>query len=171
MIRFQERDLQIGFPSGTKVRKFDNQKPHGLSCMKAVDFIVEEEDRVLFIEFKDPRHPKARKRNKDEFTKNFLSGKLNKNLRYKYRDTFLYEWASGNIDDKKIHYCVLIAIDNLTPANLGARTDDLRRDLPLAGPLSGVWKRRIVEGCTVLNIAAWNRRFPRYPVTRISSGP
>ena len=171
MIRFQERDLQIDFPSGTKVRKFDDQKSHGLSCMKAVDFIVEEEDRVLFIEFKDPNHPEAREEHKDKFIERFRSGELNENLKYKYRDTFLYEWASGNIDNKEIHYYVLVAIEDLTPEFLGARTDDLRRDLPLAGPLSGIWKRRIVEGCTVLNIEAWNRRFPCYPVTRISSGP
>lgn len=41
-----EDDLQITLPSGVVGRKFDDETSHGLShCMKAVDFIVEMDDR------------------------------------------------------------------------------------------------------------------------------
>ena len=64
--------------------------------MKAVDFIVEEENRVLFVEFKDPEHPNAMERDRAKFIQEFSSGELDNDLKYKYRDSFLYEWASDN---------------------------------------------------------------------------
>ena len=170
MTTLREGDLQIDFPQNVKARRFDGAR-HGLShCMKAVDAIVEENDEILFIEFKDPEHPGAKKEDEEKFFEELRSGELDRKLIYKYRDSFLYEWASGNVNDKKIHYCVLIAIAKLAAAELDERTNALKRKLPLAGPSSGIWKRRIVENCVVLNIAAWNKHFPHYQVTRISSG-
>ena len=68
-----EGNLQMTFPQDAKARKFDEPTSHGLShCMKAVDFIVEEADRVLFIEIKDPDHPNAKQANKNIFVKNFF---------------------------------------------------------------------------------------------------
>ena len=56
---FTERTLQIDIADAIGGRKFDGAD-HGLTCMKAVDFIVELEDRYLFIELKDPDDPEAR---------------------------------------------------------------------------------------------------------------
>ena len=166
MTTLEEGNLRITFPRGTSARKFDDPS-HGLShCMKAVDFIVEEADRILFIELKDPEHPHARKKKGKMFIDEFLSGDLDEDLKYKYRDSFLYQWASGDIA-KPIHYWVIVAIDDLTEADLLARTEDLKRKLPLNGPVTGGWKRPIVKGCTVFNLRTWNRTLPRYPVSRI----
>ena len=57
--------------------------------MKAVDFIVEGPERALFIEIKDPEHPRAPKVSVPEY----LSQRLVHDLTHKFRDTFLYEWA------------------------------------------------------------------------------
>ena len=167
MTTLREGNLQITFPQGAKVRRFDDKASHGLShCMKAVDFIVEEVNRISFIELKDPYHPCAKEEDRKKFIDEFRSGVLDENLKYKYRDTFLYQWASGGVD-KPIHYWVVIAIENLTPRELSSRTDDLRRKLPLKGPLSGRWERSIVAGCMVFNIDTWNRHQPRFPLSRI----
>ena len=102
-----EGNLQITFPRDAEARKFDDPKSHGLSnCMKAVDFIVEEADRVLFIEIKDPDDPNAEETRRKEFVHKFFSGSLDNDLKYKYRDTFLYRWASGGVD-KPIYYWVI----------------------------------------------------------------
>ena len=58
-------------------------------------------------------------------------------------------------------------MDKLTEAVLSARTDDLRRKLPLNGPPSGAWAQPIVAGCMVFNIDTWNRHLPRFPLSRI----
>ena len=122
--------------------------------------------RILFIELKDPEHPHARKKKGKMFIDEFLSGDLDEDLKYKYRDSFLYQWASSDVG-KPIHYWVLVAIDSLTEVELGARTDDLKRKLPLNGPVTGRWNRPIVKGCMVFNLRTWNRNLPRYPVSRI----
>ena len=167
MITLTEGNLQIMFPRSTKVRKFDDETSHGLShCMKAVDFIVEEDDRILFIEFKDLEHPNAPEENRIKNLEEFRSGNLDRYLQYKYRDTFLYEWASDNVN-KQIHYLVVVAIDGLSEAELVDRRDDLRRKLPLSGPPSKKWKRPIISDCVVFNIETWNRHQRRFPLSRI----
>jgi hypothetical protein len=161
-----EGNLQLTIPTGMPARKFDDAN-HGLShCMKAVDFIIELSDRHLFIEFKDPQHPDGRSCDRRRFIDNFLAGNIDENLKYKFRDSFLYEWASGKAR-KPIYYYVLVAIDTISEAELITRTDDLKRKLPYNGPVSGVWKKKIVAGCAVFNIATWNKNFPVYPVERI----
>ncbi len=169
MTALTEGNLRINLPDGLKSRKFDDNARHGLShCMKAVDFIVELPDRLLFIEFKDPEHPSSKPKDRDEFVRDFLSGKLDEDLKYKYRDSFLYEWASGK-PEKPVYYLVLVAFSDLTEAELLARTDDLIRKLPLEGPPSGLWKRQIVAGCSVFNLETWNKTLPQYPVERIGT--
>lgn len=166
MTTVTEGNLRITFPRNARVRKFDDEASHGLSyCMKAVDFIVDERDRMLFIELKDPDHPDAREGDRQKFVHSFLSGRLDNDLQYKYRDTWLYQWASGNIR-KPIHYWVIMAIENLTDADLLVRTDDLKRKLPLRGPTTEAWTP-IVTGCMVFNIRTWNNLLPRFPLSRV----
>ena len=167
MTTLREGNLQITFPRDARARKFDDGASHGLShCMKAVDFIVEEADRILFIEIKDPDDPNAEETRRKEFVHKFLSGDLDNDLKYKYRDTFLYQWASGGVN-QPIYYWVIVALHTLTEAELSARTDDLKRKLPLRGPLSGKWKQPIVADCMVFNIDTWNRHLPHFPLSRI----
>jgi hypothetical protein len=167
MIRFEEKGIAITFPSGTNVFKFDDETQHGLShCMKAVDFIVELDTSVLYIEIKNPQHPDAQTKDRKRFTQKFTSGGLDEDLKYKYRDSFLYQWASGKTG-KPVRYYVLIALDSLTESELLFRTEDLKRKLPVREP-SQHWPRPFVAGCAVFNIATWNNHFPNYLVTRIS---
>ena len=162
----QERNLQITIEGEVDAWNFDSES-HGLShCMKAVDFIVELPGHYLFMEFKDPQHPDAPQENRDRFIQEFKGGGLDEELKYKYRDSLLYEWASGRAD-KPIHYFILIADDALTDAELMTRADELERKLPLNGPDSGVWTKRIVESCSVFNVESWNRLLSRYPINRL----
>lgn len=162
-----EDDLQITLPAGVAGRKFDDEAVHGLShCMKAVDFIVELEDRVLFVEFKDPENPQAQAKDSAAFIKKFLSGQLDTDLKTKYRDSWLYEWAEGRAR-KPIYYLVLIGASTLSDADLLVRTDSLKRQLPVAGPGDRPWKKPFVAGCAVLNLAAWNKVLPQIPASRV----
>ena len=162
----QERNLQVTIKGEVEAWKFDAGS-HGLShCMKAVDFIVELPDRYLFLEFKDPQHPSAQQQSRDKFMQEFKGGTLDEDLKYKYRDSFLYQWATGR-ECKPVHYFVLIADDALTDVELTVRTDALARKLPLTGPGSGLWTKKIVNSCAVFNIESWNRLVPQYPVVRL----
>ncbi len=163
---FTESDLQISISNAVDARKFDDHDHELQNCMKAVDFIIELPESYLFIEFKDPQHPQATVDAQRKFIESFKSGSLDEELKYKYRDSFLYEWASGRAD-KPIYYLVLIGLDTLKSADLQRRTDSLREKLPVNIPDS--WIRPIVKDCVVFNLASWNERFVNFPVGRVSS--
>ena len=166
MTVLREGDLQMSIDDALNARKFDGES-HGLShCMKAVDFVVDLPERYLFMEFKDPDNPGTRPENRREFIQEFQSGELDEELKYKYRDSFLYEWAAGRAE-KPVRFYVLVALEELTTVNLQARTQGLRSKLPVGGPSS--WTRPIAEDCAVFNLVSWNERFPDFQVSRLSS--
>ena len=163
-----ERNLSIEFPDEFDVRKFDDPSKHGLGFMKAVDFVAYRPDRneAYFIEFKDPQHPRAQD---NTFIDEFGSGVKDGDLIYKYRDSFLYEWAVADKDmtGKRIYYYVLVAHDGLDKSLLDRRSNALKRQLPVRAVSERRWKRSIVEDCMVFNIKTWNERFPQFPVRRL----
>ncbi|MCE2499272.1 MAG: hypothetical protein J4G13_00210 [Dehalococcoidia bacterium] len=166
MTVFTEGNLQITVNGAVNIRKFDDDD-HGLShCMKAVDFIIELPDRYLFVEFKDPDAPYIPPQERVEFVESLAEGRRDEDFKYKYRDTLLYEWAAGRAD-KSIYYLVLIAQNDLGPGDMARRATALERILPLRLPSSVLWTRSLVDGCGVFNIAAWNRYFPDYRITRL----
>lgn len=162
-----EADLQITLPAAVTGRKFDDGATHGLShCMKAVDFIVELENRLFFVELKDSENPHALATDRNTFIRKFLSGQLDADLKTKYRDSWLYEWAEGRAK-KPVIYLVLLGASTLSDAELLVRTDALKRQLPMTGPSDRQWKNPFVAGCAVMNIAAWNKALPQFPVSRV----
>ena len=162
---FTEGNLEIDIADAVGGRRFEDQ--HGLShCMKAVDLVVELPDRYLYIELKDPQHPRATPKSRGEFIEELLSGRLDEALKYKHRYSFLYEWASGRAD-KPVDYLVLIALNTLDEAHLVTRTEALSRALPQRGPDGQPWHRDIVGGCGVFNLESWTRSFPDYPASRL----
>jgi hypothetical protein len=164
-----EADLEITLPAGSQGRKLDDSATHCLShCMKAVDFVVELPDKIYFLELKDPDNPSACPKAKADFAKKLSSGTLDSELQSKYRDSFLYEWAL-NRANKPVYYLVLLAMESLDDTALLARTDALKKQLPLFGPLGRCWARPFVAGCAVMNIAAWNKNLSDMPVKRLSA--
>ena len=169
MTTLVERDLQITINDNVvNAHRFDDRDTHGLShCMSAVDFIIELAESYLFIEVKDPQAPQVPGQETSRFHDRFIREQLDEEFKSKYRDSFLYEWASGRAN-KPVHYLVLIGLDFLTKAELARRTIALGQKLPLLGPGATAWTRPIVESCSVFNISSWNERFPKYPVARLS---
>ena len=161
-----ERDLEISISGASNARKFDEQATHRVGFMKAVDFVVEYPDRYLFIEFKDPQQPGSDLTEDQALTEYYQSEKIDDELIYKYRDSFLYEWAAGRAD-RDVYYLVLIAIERLTSADLDKKKRDLDRKLPSG--ITSAWERPIVSGCGVFNLASWNARFPELQVRRLSA--
>ena len=164
MTEFTEDDLQVTFNNVVRARRFDDSS-HGLShCMKAVDFVIELDDRYLFIEFKDPENPNIPTQHRAAAIQNLQTSEFDEDLKYKFRDTFLYEWAAGRAD-KPVDYYVLIDVNDRSL--LSRRLDLLERNLPQKPPRSGAWIELIVHRCGVFNIADWNAEFPDYQVRRL----
>ena len=115
MSSLTEGELEFLFEGAVSTRKFDGDDHRLTHCMKAVDFIIEFVNRYLFVEVKDPQDSRATEKNRREWIEKFTSGRLDHSFKYKYRGSFLYEWAAGR-GDKPIVYVVLIALDTLEPA-------------------------------------------------------
>ncbi len=159
MKAFRINGLRFDFSEAIEARRFAGQEHGMLHCMKAVDFIVELQDKILYLLVADPQQIKEAYRKQELGAYDFIT-----DLTYTFRDSFLYEWASGRTN-KPIVCIVLIDIDNLSePAMLGL-SEMLRRKLPLFG-IADQWKNTIFNGCNVLNVKTWNRLLPNYPLTR-----
>ena len=161
-----ERQLEISLPAGAAGKRFDGEE-HGLThCMKAVDFVVELTDRIYFIEVKDPDET-ADEMSRIEYARRLRSGEIDNALRNKFRDSWIYEWSERRVS-KPVYYLVLIALAQLTAAELSARKSGVEKQLPLHGPKGRPWQRPIARGCAVFNIEAWNRNLPNMPVRRLT---
>lgn len=157
-----EEDLEFNFPDADGAIKFDDCDHALAHCMKAVDFVVDLPNAYLFIEVKDPSHPMARVEATDCFNVKVTNGKLRDDIVKKFRDSFVYRWAENKLD-KPVHFLSLITLEEGLLKNF---QDDLHRNLPFVGPTR--WSRQIAESCNVLNLEAWNRNFPKWPVRRLS---
>jgi hypothetical protein len=164
----REGDIEIDFSKADSAKRFDDVN-HGLShCMKAVDFVIEFQDRILFIEVKDPQNPKAKPKQVQEFIDGLQSNKLvNDVLTSKCRDSFLYEQAMGNLT-KPVYYLILVGLDSLTEADLSHQTDLLRRQIPVDGPVGNPWPNKFIHGCAIFNLYTWKSNLPQFPVSRIT---
>lgn len=161
-----EGDLQITFSNAISVRKFDDPQVHRLShCMKAVDFIVELSNRYWFVEIKDPGNPTTTAAQLQHFEGEMRSGTIDNSLAYKFRDSFLYEWASGRAH-KPVDYFVII--EGVEKSLLTRRIDELKRKIPSLGPGGTIWRNRFVHSVGVFDMATWNVRYPNAQIVRLS---
>jgi hypothetical protein len=167
---------KFNFTDAINAFKFDETDPsvqtfHGVP-MKAVDLIAEFADAYLFVEVKDypgsydPQEirgdkecdeidcPKRKKHY--EWLKN--------NLKYKFRDSYLYRYAEGKAD-KPIHYICLLNLENAQKIKMQS---DLRRELPV-GKASKRWVKEFAHHCEVVDIDAWNRNFPKWPAKKVAA--
>lgn len=160
------KELCIAFPDDVVTRRFDDEKSHGLShCMSRIDYIVEMAGEILFIEFKDPDNSFAQEKQKRKFADELQKTILTNNLKTQYRDSFLYEWASGRVN-KPIKFMVLIGMKALSKAELMRRTEELEQKLPLIGPGGMPWVNSFVSECGIFNLETWNENFPKWRAER-----
>lgn len=155
----REGNYEFNFSKAISAKKFDDDS-HGLShCMKAVDFIVELKDKLLFIEVKEPQ------KDNSSMAKDFKSAKIGKELYYKYRDSYLYYYATDSIN-KPVYYCVIITL-SLETSVLTRLTEQLQLKIPENPPAKCNWKKKIVSECQVFTIDSWHKIFPDFQIYRI----
>ena len=76
MVVLREGRLQIQLPRGVQGWKFDDHRTHGLSTMKAVDFIIEQNKSFWFVELKDPSIPSAPPDRPEEYKADLMENRL-----------------------------------------------------------------------------------------------
>jgi len=171
-MKLREGDLEFNFTDAINAIEFDEMRKknkhlpnyHGIGEMHRVDFIVEVEEAILFIEVKDPDNPKAQQKGLESFFNDLDTGKLSDTFASKFVDSFLFRWAENELE-KPIHYVNLVTFDEAQTVVL---SDEITKKLPPSGLRSKRWKKSIYENCQVFNLETWNKNFPQWQVTRIS---
>lgn len=159
----QEQDLIFDVEAAVRVEKFDDNKIHGTkSSMKRVDFIIEHDDEVLFLEVKDPDMPGAA--NPEQLVGELQSGKLIADLAQKFRDSLLFSNMRGN-HTKAIKYVVLLSMASLDDALVLSRVDALKASIPLSHKS---WKQDCASSCLMLKMDAYKKVFGDESVWRES---
>lgn len=175
-MKHREGELEFDFTAANGVEKLDNPAtplPHG---MQLVDFVLEEDRRLVLVEIKDPScsakggNPVAEAAQEKERTR-FVEKVQNdsliaQELTPKARDSYSYLHLMKR-DGKPIIYAFLLGSDKLTldPALLLAFKDRLLARLRQEADKP--WERPYVTDCVVLTEKTWAMAFPQYPMTRV----
>lgn len=142
----------------------NNTKPtyHG-APMKRVDIIAEFEKYEVYLEVKDYEQTPDNRIDK------LVVHQLVDNLKYKYRDSYLYRYAEEKVS-KPIHYFCMITYvkgrDDRAFYDYIQRS--LERDLPV-GLASNKWVKALAESYKVFSLESWNDCFPEWSASRLSS--
>ncbi|MFT6465935.1 hypothetical protein [Halopseudomonas sp.] len=169
-MKLRERDLEIEFTDAIDALVFDQMDKaipgfHGLAEMHRVDFIVEFDDDIIFVEVKDPSNPMASAKGLRKFHDALQDGTLGSTFASKFIDSFLYRWAEDKVN-KPIHYLGLVTLDSELLSSL---SDEILKKIPPMGRTLPRWKRSLVGNCQLFNIETWNNEFPKWPVSRLVS--
>jgi len=166
-----ERDLEFNFKDALEAIVFDEMKDkdsphyHGIGTMHRVDFVVELEEAILFVEVKDPSNPNAKPTQQRKFLNKVQDGTLSNDFVSKFMDSFIYRWAE-NKTSKPIHYISLVTLDEELLSTL---SDEIIAKLPPMNHEVPRWKRKLVNNVQVFNIDTWNTCFPKWPVRRVAA--
>ncbi len=169
-MKLRERDIEIEFTDAIDALVFDQMKSdqpnyHGIGEMHRVDFIVEFEKAIVFVEVKDPGNPKAQEKGLKKFQKELNNGTLSTTFASKFIDSFFYRWAEDRLS-KTVYYLNLVTLESELLPNL---SDEIAGKLSPSGKSSPRWQRHPVQNCQVFNIETWNENFPKWPVTRLAA--
>ena len=160
-----EEKFEFDFPNAKVLYKFDETDPrlptfHGVP-MKAVDVMAEFANFQLWIEIKEFQISDiaTMKKEGDQRKKKASTHKQNhliKNLKYKFRDTFLYRFCENKLDKKIIYVC----LTNFDDALNGFFKRELKKQIPTNGA-SKRWQKQLLDEfhLMVVNIDSWQRNF------------
>lgn len=167
-MKLKERDIEIDFTDAIDAIVFDQMKSdqlnyHGIGEMHRVDFVVEFNEAIVFVEVKDPGNPSAQSKGLKKFQDELNNGTLSSTFASKFIDSFFYRWAEDKLS-KTIHYINLVTLEGELLPNL---SDEIAGKLSPSGKNSPRWQRHPIQNCQVFNIETWNENFPKWPVTRI----
>ena len=169
MRTLEEDDLRFDFTQSLDAIKFDSfakASPDGraFSNWSKVDFIVEREDGIYFIEVKDPARPNKADKGNELFLNKIEKKTLGKKYFNKYMDTFMFRWAEGKLD-KSIY---LVALITLETGLLDSIERQIESNFKHLKKESNRWQRQPMAGCLVLNLKTWEETFPEWPIRRNS---
>lgn len=135
------------------------------SILHDVDFIVEEEQSLLFIEcknanFKDAQYPNSFHPIKSDSIQNVAR---------KYYDSIHFVKGIGKNQDKKLIYIYIVESRSGSVTERKGIRNRLKDRLPFKLQKKYEFQERMIDDVHVLNIEEWNQKYPQYPASRIQA--
>jgi hypothetical protein len=166
-LTLNEEKFEFDFPNAKALYKFDEKDKlsptyHG-APMQAVDVMAEFSDFQVWIEIKEFQSSEIEAMNKegDQRKKGdnvHHKANLTKNLKHKFRDTFLYRFCENKLCSKIVYIC----LTNFDDALNGFFRKQLKEQIPV-GLVSKRWKKILLEEkyIMVVNIDSWQRNLEK----------
>lgn len=136
---------------------YDNAK----TILSDVDFIVETEDTILFVEYKNSDIDNAVNPNgfKPQDDKS-----INKVVR-KFYDSLFY--VNSVLDNKLKVYVYILETPKADSFLRGAVRSKLKAKLPFRLQVQNGFKEKLIDDVRVVSILEWNQKYPQFPLTKI----
>ncbi len=165
----EERDLRFDFSDIVDPIKFDQPcrtlpNYHDKPNMPRVDFVIEDDDIIYFIEVKDPADPRSNEQNLRSFLESVINGELIETLFKKYWNSFVFRWAENCLSKHVAYLCVITLEESMTVQ----LTEELNTKLYNLRNMSSRWRKNPLINCQVLSFDGWNSNHPQWPAVRIS---
>jgi hypothetical protein len=130
---YEESGLSIDFSACGNALRYDNEQANG---MKSVDFLVESDDCLFFVEIKNYQNPNAAPENRENDYKMLVEAGTAKKSVFalemgaKIKDSLLRRYAAGNHFTKEAVYLLFIHLDKLAPRERGRLAEKINGHVP-----------------------------------------
>lgn len=131
----EEGNLRFDFSTLLSAERFDDKRNNAYG-MKAVDFVVEDAERMFFIEAKDYQNPSAPAGRRKTDYEMLITAVNDKGAIFpiemgaKIKDSLLRKFAEGGTFSKKVVYLLLINLDKLGAFERGMLTEKICGHIP-----------------------------------------
>lgn len=142
-------ELNFDAAAGATVLGAEATKDH--SDLLLVDFVVEYDDRYLFVEILDSPDSGG-----SDLPERFRSDALCDTLARMYRDSVFFHSFGGDRRPKRVEYAVLYTIPGVDGTLVSVLQDELKRRIPLSHP---VWSADSAASCSVMTPEQWKKRY------------
>lgn len=154
--------FEFNLPNAIDVYKFDSQDVndphyHGFSQMKAVDIVAEFNNEFLFIELKDYF-------NKKNNVPTSPKQSFQEDLKYKARDSYLFQLCHQRVDKPIVYVCVL---EHLDAAMMMHLSKVLGKMIPDMTSLPKGWLKSFIKTTIVVDSSEWNTKLGKWGSVRV----
>jgi hypothetical protein len=165
---FREGRFSFDFEKSLSASKADLPYLNGLG---GVDFVVELEDRFIFVEVKDLDNKRVPSNERLEWIEKLKITKDNpflNDLGVKFKDTVLRKWAKNVELDKPVYYIIILQFDAIDALQKTKLAEDLSGKLPTCiNEKYGFCKNLQIKRREILSVEEWQDKYSEFPVKEV----
>lgn len=159
--QFEESGYKFSFPAAQRAVKADAVNYAGLSF---VDFIVETDSMVYFIEIKNPDHPNALPKSRDAFFSRLQDEVFPNAVVKKFSDTLLAQLAMGCSFPKPVQYIFILEFGAFSSYERQILFDKVTHRLPVGLNHRTFTNVALVKNFKLLTIAQFEEQYQDFTV-------